>query len=83
MRLFRFLIAFACLALGAVVGALNRGRVHVDFGVGGVDTTLGIALLAALLLGVLLGGLAITASLVLPLRRRLAQTRRSQADPGV
>ncbi len=73
MRFIRFLIAFACLALGAVVGALNVQTVHVDLGVGAATATLGVVLIIALLVGVATGGLAVTASLVLPLRRRLAR----------
>ena len=81
MRLIRFLIAFACLVVGAVVGALNVQPALVDFGIGAVPTTLGVALIVALLLGVLVGGLAVTASLVLPLRRRLARAERQPRVP--
>ena len=79
MRFIRFLIAFACLAVGAIVGALNTQSVAVDLAVGKVPTTLGVALIVALLLGVLVGGMAVTASLVLPLRRRLARAERKPA----
>ncbi|MGH8083805.1 MAG: lipopolysaccharide assembly protein LapA domain-containing protein [Lysobacter sp.] len=78
MRLIRFLVAFACLALGAVVGALNRQLISIDLGVVHVPTNLGVALIVSLLIGVLIGGLAISASLVLPLRRRLARAERQQ-----
>ena len=81
MRFIRFLIAFACLAVGAIVGALNRQSIAVDFGVGSVPTTLGVALIVALLLGVIIGGLAVTASLVLPLRRRLTRAERQRTAP--
>ncbi|HUH90121.1 MAG TPA: LapA family protein [Lysobacter sp.] len=76
MRLIRILIALACLALGAVVGALNRQPVSIDVGFGHLSSNLGIALIVCLLLGVLIGGMAISASLVLPLRRRLARAER-------
>lgn len=82
MRLIRFLIAFACLALGAIVGALNRESIQIDFGVGSVATNLGVALIVALLIGVLVGGLAISASIVLPLRRRLARAERQRIPPA-
>ncbi|MGH8074503.1 MAG: lipopolysaccharide assembly protein LapA domain-containing protein [Lysobacter sp.] len=78
MRLIRFLVAIACLALGAVVGALNRQLVSIDLGLAHIPTNLGVALIVSLLLGVLIGGLAISASLVLPLRRRLARAERQQ-----
>ena len=83
MRYIRFLIAFACLAAGAIVGALNVQTVHIDFGVGIVPATLGVVLIVALLIGVAVGGLAVTASLVLPLRRRLARAGRPNSVPGV
>jgi len=76
MRFIRFLIAFACLAVGAIVGALNRQSVVVDFGIGDVPSTLGVVLILALLIGVAIGGMAVTASLVLPLRRRLARAEK-------
>lgn len=81
MRWIRLLIAVACLMAGAAVGALNREPVTVDFGVVVAATNLGVALLAALLLGVLVGGLAISASIVLPMRRRLARSERQQRAP--
>lgn len=83
MRLIRLLIALACLAAGAILGALNRQIVNIDLGVGFVPaTSLGIALIVALLAGALIGGLAISASVVLPLRRRLARAERNAAAPA-
>jgi uncharacterized integral membrane protein len=79
MHVIRLLIAFACIALGAIVGALNRQAAVVDLGGAQIPTTLGIALLVALLLGVLLGGAAIAVSVVWPLRRRLARIERHGA----
>jgi len=81
MRFIRFLIAFACLAAGAIVGALNFQPVDVDFGIAAVPTTLGVALIVALLLGVVIGGVAITTSLVLPLRRRIARAENALRVP--
>ena len=80
MQLIRMLIAIACIALGAVVGALNRQATVIDLGSAQLTTTLGVALLAALLAGVILGGLAISASVVLPLRRRITRLER-QGSP--
>lgn len=81
MHLIRFLIALACIAAGAIVGALNRQPILVDFGAFQLASTLGVALLGSLLLGVLLGGLAISAGLVLPMRRRLARAERERTPP--
>ena len=81
MRMIRLLIAVACIELGAIVGALNRQAATIDLGPTQIGTTLGVALLAALLLGVVLGGLAIAASVVLPLRRRMARVERQLNPP--
>ncbi|WP_182668412.1 lipopolysaccharide assembly protein LapA domain-containing protein [Marilutibacter penaei] len=82
MRLFRILIALACVAAGAIVGALNRDLVSIDLAFVRIGTTLGVAVLVSLLSGVLLGGMAIAASVVLPLRRRLARLERARREAG-
>lgn len=83
MRVIRLLIAMACIALGAILGALNRQPAIIDLGSTRIPTTLGVALLVALLCGVLLGGLAIAASVVLPLRRRLAEVERERVASNI
>ena len=80
MRLIRLLIAFACLVAGIVVGALNTQAVSLDLGFAQLSTSLGVAVLVALLLGVVVGGLVLTASVVLPLRQRLRRALASRAS---
>lgn len=75
MRPLRALIAIVCLALGVVLGVLNAEPATVDLGAFEVRAGLGVILLCTLLAGVLLGGLAIVASVVLPLRRELRRGR--------
>ncbi|GGK06579.1 lipopolysaccharide assembly protein LapA domain-containing protein [Luteimonas terricola] len=70
MRPIRILIAMLCLVAGVAVGALNPQVVEVDLGLAILRPTLGLALLASLLLGAIAGGLAIMASVLLPLRQR-------------
>jgi putative membrane protein len=70
MRLIRILVAMLCLVAGVAVGALNPQVVEIDLGLAVLRPTLGVALLATLLLGAVAGGLAIMASVVLPLRQR-------------
>lgn len=89
MRLLRILLALACLAAGIVVGALNTQLVRLDLGLVELTPSLGVALIIALLLGVLVGGMALAASVVWPLRRRLARAERAavhgtppEAEPG-
>lgn len=81
MPLIRFLVAIACLLVGATLGALNRQAALVDLGFASVPTTLGVALIVCLLAGVLAGGLAVTLGVVMPLRRRLA--RASKVSPVI
>lgn len=78
MRLIRLLIALLCLAVGLAIGALNPQPIALDLGITTVHATLGVGVLLALLLGVLIGGLVLSASVVLPLRQRL---RRATLPP--
>jgi uncharacterized integral membrane protein len=45
--------------------------VVLDLGIASWHATLGVGVLAALLVGVIAGGVVVTASMVLPLRQRL------------
>lgn len=71
IRPIRMLVAIACLALGVIVGALNPQPAVLDLGFTRATTSLGVIALVALLVGVIAGGLALAASVVLPLRQRL------------
>lgn len=73
MRLIRLLIALLCLAVGLAIGALNAQPVALDLGMTTLHATLGVCVLLALLLGVVIGGVVLTASVVLPLRQRLSR----------
>ncbi|AND68574.1 hypothetical protein ATSB10_11200 [Dyella thiooxydans] len=57
MRLLILLVVIAFVALGVMLGALNADLVVYDFGIASVSLPKGAALLAALLVGWLLGGL--------------------------
>ena len=81
MRLIRWLIALLCLAVGIVVGALNPQPVALDLGMATLHSTLGVSVLLALLLGVIVGGLVLVASVVLPLRQRLRREARARQVP--
>ena len=78
MRPFRALIAIVFLAAGVVIGALNAQSAVIDPGIAKVQAGLGVILLMTLLAGVLLGGLAIAVSVVLPLRRELRRGRKAE-----
>jgi lipopolysaccharide assembly protein A len=79
MRLIRWLIALLCLAVGIVVGALNPQPVALDLGMATLHSTLGVSVLLSLLLGVIVGGLVLVASVVVPLRQRQRLRREVRA----
>lgn len=82
MRLIRLLVALSCLAVGVAIGALNAQPISLDLGITTFHSTLGVCILLALLAGVLIGGTVISASVVLPMQRRLAlAARRSNLPP--
>jgi len=62
MRLLRLLMVLACLGLGAVIAALNGDPVVLDLLWTEWRVPLGLLLLLVLLLGALLGGLALLLS---------------------
>ena len=71
MRLFLILLALLFVVAGAVFGALNSERVAIDFYFASTDLPKGAALLGALLLGWIAGGVVVYLGMVLRLRRRL------------
>lgn len=75
MRLLRLLIPLLCVAIGVAIGALNPQRVVLDLGFVMLPSTLGVVVLATLLVGAVMGGLALAVSVVLPLRQQLRRTR--------
>jgi lipopolysaccharide assembly protein A len=80
MRLALPLLALLCAVLGVLFGALNPQAVHVDLYWMTLDVRLGVALLAAIFAGALLGGFAVIVGMVLPLQRRLRKLRRDRAQ---
>ena len=78
MRLIRLLAAIACLVVGIAVGALNPQPIALDLGFTTLRASLGVAVLVALLAGVVVGGLILTMSTVLPLRQRLRRAKASK-----
>lgn len=79
IRPIRSVFAIAFLAGGVALGALNPTPVSIDLGVLRFEAALGVVMLAALLFGVLVGGLALTVSVVLPMRHRYRRNRKTDA----
>ena len=71
MRLGLILLALLFAAVGAAFGALNGEHVVFDFYFSAITLPKGAALLCAVLLGWLLGGIVVYVGLVLRLRRRV------------
>jgi uncharacterized integral membrane protein len=70
-------LVFVFAVAGAAFGALNGQPIELDFYFGTLTLVKGGAVIGALLLGWMLGGLLVYIGLVLPLRRRLrVQARR-------
>ena len=80
MRIALIVLLFAVLALGAAFGALNAARVPIDFHFVQVELPLGAALLCALVLGWLLGGLVAWLGHLPRLRRRSRTIRGLHAN---
>ncbi len=78
MNIIRLLILLAVLAIGLVVGSLNSERIVLDFGIAGVVTTTGVAIMLSALIGALLGGGIVIATSVIPLYARLRRAARAQ-----
>ncbi len=83
MRLIRLLAAIACLVVGIAVGALNPQSIALDLGFATFRASLGVTVLVALLAGVVLGGLILTVSTVLPLRQRLRRAATNKPAASV
>ncbi|MFC4822606.1 lipopolysaccharide assembly protein LapA domain-containing protein [Dokdonella ginsengisoli] len=75
MRLILILSILLVVVAGAWFGALNATSVDLDFHFFRLQAPVGFALLAALLIGWLLGGLAAVAGPVPRLRRELRRLR--------
>jgi lipopolysaccharide assembly protein A len=80
MRVVWIVAALLFVTVGAVFSALNADRVAFDFYYFQTDLPKAAALIAALLVGWLVGGLVLWFSVVMPLRRRVSRQRRELAQ---
>lgn len=76
MRVVWIIVALLFVIAGALFGALNSDELSLDFYAFQLSLPKGAALLAAVLLGWLIGGLVLWLAVVVPLKRRLSQQRR-------
>lgn len=83
MRLIKAIVALLFVAVGVLLGALNRTPIRIDVGFATIEhANLGTSLLVAVLAGAIVAGGVLTVAVVWPLRRQL---RRSPAvvEPAV
>jgi uncharacterized membrane protein YciS (DUF1049 family) len=85
MRLLIILLILLFAAVGAIFGALNGERVVYDFYFTTATLPKGAMLIAAVLIGWLIGGIVVYCGLVLRLRRRVRtlarELKRQESDP--
>ena len=85
MRLALIIVVLVFVVFGAVFGALNAERIMIDFYFWQPSVPKGAVLLAAVVIGWLLGGLVAWLARVPRLHRDLRETRRqlraAQAEP--
>ena len=79
MRLLALFLLILVVATGAAFGAINSAVVPIDFRFAQLQAPLGVALLASLLMGWLLGGLVSWSSLAL--RRGAIARERGRHSP--
>jgi uncharacterized integral membrane protein len=82
MKAVRLLLLLAVLVGGLVIGSLNSQPVEISLAFWSLKTTSGIAIIASLLLGALLGGGMVVAGLVVPLYARLRRVNKAAAVPA-
>ncbi len=79
MPLFKTLLALAFIIMGIVFGALNRDVLQIDLFFTTLQASIGLTVLLVLLLGCLLGGLVVLATVVWPMRANLTKAEKAAA----
>ena len=79
MPLLKTLLALAFIIMGIVFGALNRDVMRIDLFFTTLQASIGLTVLLVLLLGCLLGGLVVLATVVWPMRTNLAKAEKAAA----
>ena len=77
MPLLKTLIALAFIIIGIVFGALNRDVMRIDLFFTTLQASIGLTVLLVLLLGCLLGGLVVLATVVWPMRANLVKAEKA------
>lgn len=79
MNTFRLIIALLFLAVGLVIGVLNTQPIVLKLLFTDIPTSSGVAIILSLLFGVIIGGLIVMATMVLPLYAKLRKANKVPA----
>ncbi|WP_269790773.1 LapA family protein [Stenotrophomonas sp. Iso1] len=77
MKIVRLLILLAVLVGGLVIGSLNSQPIEISLAFWVLKTTSGIAIIASLLVGALVGGGMVLAGLVVPMYAKLRRANKA------
>lgn len=80
MSTVRLVVALIFLAAGLVIGVLNTQPIVLKLLFTEIPTSSGVAIILSLLFGVLIGGLIVMATMVLPLYARLRKASKAQTS---
>ena len=81
MNTFRLVVALLFLAYGLIIGVLNTQPITLKLVFTEFQTSSGVGIMLSLLLGVVIGGLIMVATVAWPLYAKLRKANR-QAAPG-
>lgn len=82
MNTFRLVVALLFLAYGLIIGVLNTQPITLKLVFSEFQTSSGVGIMLSLLLGVLIGGLIVVATVVWPLYAKLRKASRVAAAPA-
>jgi len=82
MKVFRLLVLLAVLLLGLIIGAMNMDEMTINLLFTQLKTSIGVAIIASLLIGVIVGAGLVLVSVVIPLYGQLRRANKSAAAPS-
>lgn len=77
MKVFRLLVLLAVLVLGLIIGAVNMTEMSINLVFTQLHTSVGVAMIAALLVGVVVGAGLVLVSVVVPLYAQLRRANKA------
>lgn len=77
MKIVRLLMLLAVLIGGLVIGSLNSQPLDISLAFWALKTTSGVAIIASLLLGALVGGSMVLVGLAIPLYTKLRRANKA------